>query len=564
MSHKTPIRQTLLAVAGPLGWVAGFSAFLNLTYLAAPLYMMQVYDRVMHSRSVSTLLYLTLVVTLCFVVYAILDAVRGRVLAGVSDVVEDRLGRALLSRLTTADRGSGPPPLAAHVARDLDTVRQFAAGSGALAFVDLPWAPLYLAVIAMLHPVLGMFAAGAAVALVTLSIINERAARQPMTQASAVATRAYQFGESVTRYADCARTMGMGATLTDRWRALRGDMLAAQNTASQRAVILGAVGKCARLFFQSAILGLGAWLAIHDELSAGAIFAGSLLLGRALAPVEAIIGAWRPTLAAKEALNRIRTLTGDEADRPAPVRLPNPLGDVEMENVSWTPSGALRPAARGVSVRIQAGAILTIVGPSAAGKSTVARLLAGALLPDHGVVRLDGADLATWDKAQLGGAIGYLPQDVALFPGTIRDNIARFGDASDEAVVAAAKSAHAHDMIVRMPMGYRTLLDPSSASLSGGQKQRIALARALLGDPAVVVLDEPNANLDSAGEAALTDCVLGMKERKRTVIMITHRIGLVRVSDHVATMEEGKMVGVQTASEFLTRQMPAVVAERRA
>lgn len=263
-------------------------------------------------------------------------------------------------------------------------------------------------------------------------------------------------------------------------------------------------------------------------------------------------------------MNRIRTLTGDEADRPAPVRLPNPLGDVEMENVSWTPSGALRPAARGVSVRIQAGAILTIVGPSAAGKSTVARLLAGALLPDHGVVRLDGADLATWDKAQLGGAIGYLPQDVALFPGTIRDNIARFGDASDEAVVAAAKSAHAHDMIVRMPMGYRTLLDPSSASLSGGQKQRIALARALLGDPAVVVLDEPNANLDSAGEAALTDCVLGMKERKRTVIMITHRIGLVRVSDHVATMEEGKMVGVQTASEFLTRQMPAVVAERRA
>ncbi len=560
MSHKTPIRQTLTAVAGPLGWVAGFSAFLNLTYLAAPLYMMQVYDRVIHSRSVPTLLYLTLVVTLCFVVYATLDAVRGRVLAGVSDVVEDRLGRALLSRLTTADRGSGPPPLAAHVARDLDTVRQFAAGTGALAFIDLPWAPLYLAVIAMLHPVLGMFAAGAAVVLVTLSIVSERAARQPMKQAGAVAARAYQFGESVTRYADCARTMGMGATLSDHWRSLRGDMLSAQNTASQRAVILGAVGKCARLFFQSAILGLGAWLAIHDELSAGAIFAGSLLLGRALAPVEAIIGAWRPTLAAKEALTRIRTLTGEEGEKPAPVRLPAPAGDVEMENVSWTPSGALHPAARGVSVRIQAGAILTIVGPSAAGKSTVARLLAGALLPDAGVVRLDGADLATWDKAQLGEAIGYLPQDVALFPGTIRDNIARFGDASDEQVVAAAKAAHAHEMIVRLPMGYRTMLDPSSASLSGGQKQRIALARALLGDPAVVILDEPNANLDLEGEAALTDCVREMKDRKRTVVMITHRVGLVRVSDHVATMEEGRMIGVQTANEFLTRQMPAVVA----
>ena len=568
MSHKTPIRQTLHAIAGPLGWVALFSFFLNLTYLAAPLYMMQVYDRVMHSRSVPTLLYLTLAVTLCFAVYAILDAVRGRVLAGVSDIVEDRLGKALLSRLTTADRGSGPPPLAAHVARDLDTVRQFAAGTGALAFIDLPWAPLYLAVIAMLHPTLGLFAIGAGAILVLITIASERAARMPMRQAGAVAVRAYQFGESVTRYADCARTMGMGVTLTDRWRSLRGDMLAAQNQASQRAVVLGAIGKCARLFFQSAILGLGAWLAVHDELSGGAIFAGSLLLGRALAPIEAIIGAWRPTLAAKEALNRIAELTDKQGDKTAPVRLPIPAGDVEMEAVSWTPEGALRPAARGVSMRIQAGAVLTIVGPSAAGKSTLARLLAGALLPDAGVVRLDGADLGTWDKSQLGEAIGYLPQDVALFPGTIRDNISRFGDVTDEDVVAAAKAAHAHEMIVRLPMGYRTMLDPSSASLSGGQKQRIALARALLGNPAVVILDEPNANLDSDGEAALTDCVRELKERKRTVVMITHRIGLVRASDHVATMEEGKMMGVQTAAEFLARQMPAAVpretAERRA
>ena len=541
----TPIRRTITAIAGPLTWVAGFSFFLNLTYLAAPLYMMQVYDRVMHSRSTATLLYLTLVVTLCFAVYAILDAVRGRVLAGVSDIVEDRLGRTIL---------------ATHASRDLDTIRQFAAGAGALAFIDLPWAPLYLIVIAMLHPALGLFAAGAAVVLIGLSIVSERAARQPMRQAGAVAARAYQFGDAIARYADCARTMGMGATLTARWRALRGDMLAAQNQASRRAVLLGAGGKCARLFFQSAILGLGAWLAIHDELSGGAIFAGSLLLGRALAPVEAIIASWRPTLAAKEAMNRIRTLTADEDQRAPPVRLPHPRGDLEMENVAWTPEHALRPAARGVSLRIQAGAVLTIVGPSAAGKSTVARLLAGALPPDAGVVRLDGADLATWDKTQLGEAVGYLPQDVALFPGTIRDNIARFGDATDEQVVAAAKAARAHEMIVRLPLGYRTPLDPAAASLSGGQKQRIALARALLGDPAVVILDEPNANLDSEGEAALTDCVRALKERGRTVVLISHRVGLVRASDHVATMHEGRMTGVQTAAEFLASQAPAAVA----
>jgi ABC-type protease/lipase transport system fused ATPase/permease subunit len=246
-----------------------------------------------------------------------------------------------------------------------------------------------LTVIAMLYRTLGLFAAGAGAILVALSLVTERAARQPMRQAGAVAIRAYQFGESVTRYAVCARTMGMGATLTDRWRSLRGDMLAAQNKASMRAVVLGAAGKCACLFFQSPILGLGAWLAAHDELSGGAIFAGSLLLGRALAPAEAIIGAWRPILAAKEALNRIRDLTNDEGDKPAPVRLPEPSGDVEMHNASWTPAGALRPAARGISMRIQAGAVLTIVGPSATGKSTVARLLAGALLPDAGVVRLD-------------------------------------------------------------------------------------------------------------------------------------------------------------------------------
>lgn len=559
MTHASPARQTAVAIAVPLGWVAGFSFFLNLIYLAAPLYMMQVYDRVMHSRSVPTLLYLTLVVTLCYAVYAVLDGVRGRVLSGVSDVVEDRLGRAVLHRLTTTARTARDQPVAVHVARDLDTVRQFAAGSGALAFVDLPWAPIYLAAIALLHPILGLFAVGAAIVLLSLTAASERAARRPMTQAGKVAARAYQFGEAVTRYADCARSMGMGVALSERWRTLRGEMLVAQTTASHRAVVLGAAAKCARLFFQSAILGLGAWLAIHSEVSGGAVFAGSLLLGRTLAPVEAIIGAWRPTLAAKEALGRIRVLTSAAEADGAPVVLPAPKGDLELEGVTWTPPGLLRPVVRGVSARIQAGAVLTIVGPSAAGKSTTARMMVGALRPDHGVIRLDGADLATWDIRQLGGAIGYLPQEVALFPGTIRDNIARFGAASDEAVVAAARAAHAHDMIVRLPMGYRTQLDDMAATLSGGQKQRIALARALLGDPAVVVLDEPNANLDTEGEAALTDCVLALKHRRCTVVMVTHRIGLVRISDYVATMSDGQMTGVQRAAEFMAQFAPAAV-----
>ena len=564
MRSATPLRGTVLAIATPLGWVAGFSFFLNLIYLAAPLYMMQVYDRVMHSRSVPTLLFLTLAVTLCYLVYAILDAVRGRVLAGVSDVVEDRLGRALLRCLTTTGPTRSEQPQAVHVARDLDIVRQFAGGAGALAFIDLPWAPIYLGAIALLHPILGIYALGAAIVLLGLSVASERAARGPMMEAGRVAARAYQFGESIARNADCARTMGLGVTLTERWRQLRGDMLSAQNRASHRAVLLGATGKCARLFFQSSILGVGAWLAIQNEVSAGAIFAGSLLLGRTLAPVEQLIGAWRPSLAAREGLDRIRKLTANAPADGRQVSLPTPKGDVELENVTWSPPGVLRPAVRAANARIQAGAILTIVGPSAAGKSTLARLMVGALRPDHGVVRLDGADLATWDVAQIGDAMGYLPQEVALFPGTIRDNIARFGDASDEAVVAAAKAAHAHEMIVRLPMGYRTMLDDGGAALSGGQKQRIALARALLGTPAVVVLDEPNANLDTEGEAALTQSVLDLKERKCTVVMITHRAGLVRISDYVATMSEGQLVGVQRASEFMAQLAPTAVAGGRA
>jgi PrtD family type I secretion system ABC transporter len=557
MVRSMPVRQTIRVILGPLGWVAGFSCCLNVLYLAAPLYMMQVYDRVMHSRSVPTLMYLTLVVALCYVTYAILDAVRGRVLTGVSDLVEDRLGRALIAHVTTPARSAREQPLAVHIARDLDTVRQFAAGAGALAFIDLPWAPIYLGAIALLHPALGLYAVGAALVLLGLSLASEQAARRPMAEAGRRAARAYQFGEAVTRYADCARTMGMGATLTERWRALRGDMLSAQTRASHRSVMLGAVGKCARMFFQSSILGVGAWLAIHDEVSGGAVFAGSLLLGRTLAPVEAIIGAWRPTLAAKEALNRIGVLTANDGTAARAVTLPAARGELFMDGVSWTPAGATRPVVRGVSVRIEPGAALVMVGPSAAGKSTVARLMVGAM-------RLDGADLATWDATQLGGAIGYLPQEVALFPGTIRDNIARFGDAGDDAVVAAAKAACAHEMIVRLPNGYQTMLDDNAMTLSGGQKQRIALARALLDAPRVVVLDEPNANLDSEGEAALTDCVLALKERKCTVVMITHRIGLVRISDYVATMSEGQMTSVQRASEFMLQHAPAAVAGGRA
>jgi ATP-binding cassette subfamily C exporter for protease/lipase len=335
-------------------------------------------------------------------------------------------------------------------------------------------------------------------------------------------------------------------------------MLNAQAEASRRAVLLGATARFLRMFTQSAILGFGAYLCIEHEVSGGAVFAGSLLLSRTLAPVEAIIAAWRPTLTAWDAWRRIEQVSAEETGRT--LLLPRPTGAVQAEDLVWTPPGAERPAIRGVSIKIEPGAALALVGPNAAGKSTLARMLAGATRPDSGVLRLDGADYATWDEAQLGRAIGYVPQEVSLFPGTIRDNIARFGDATDEAVVAAAVEARAHDMIMRLPAGYQTLIDDSSATLSGGQKQRVALARALLGEPALLVLDEPTAGLDSEGEAALFACLVAARARGCTVVMVTHSASLVRLADSVATMFAGQLLGVQASREFLTRAGPVAIA----
>jgi PrtD family type I secretion system ABC transporter len=377
-----------------------------------------------------------------------------------------------------------------------------------------------------------------------------------MARANQVAGRAYQFGDVITRYADCSATMGLGHGVTARWQALRRQMLDAQNQASQRASLIGGIARFVRLLTQSAILGFGAFLSIRHEIGGGAVFAASLLLGRTLAPVEAVIGAWRGTLAARDAFRRIAATEPPPAE--SGLVLPPALGALSLESVTWVPPGAERPALRSVSLRIEAGAVLAVIGPSAAGKSSLARVLCGALRPRDGVVRLDGAEFGAWNAVQLGGAIGYLPQEVALFPGSIADNIARFAPAGDRDIIAAAQAARAHDMILRLPDGYATLIDEASGLLTGGQRQRLALARALFGDPPVLVLDEPNANLDAEGEAALIAAVIEARRRRRTVVMITHNLGLVRVADYVATMVGGHVMKVQSTAEFLGR--PAKLA----
>ena len=552
-------QSRLKPIAKPLAWVALFSCFLNVSYLAAPLYMMQVYDRVMHSQSVPTLCYLTLVVALAYGTFAILDGVRGQILASVSDIIEEALSSELLHCVAAPMERGLVRPGPAHIGRDLDTVRQFAAGSGVLAFIDLPWAPLYLGVLFMLHWGLGAFGTVVCIALLALSFAGERIVRGPMAQAAAIAGKAYQFGDAVARHADCASTMGLGRPLASHWRRLRAEMLAAQNVATHRAVALGSVAKFVRMFTQSAILGLGAYLAIKHQISGGTVFAGSLLLGRCLAPVESVIASWRSTLAARDAFIRIKTVAGPKPAKS--IALPTPSGELSLEEISWTPIGAERPALTNITLRIEPGAVLAVVGPNAAGKSTLGRLLSGAVRPDSGIVRLDGAELPAWDASQLGQAIGYLPQSYSLYPGTIQQNIARFGDVPDADVIAAAQAAAAHDMILRLPAGYQTQVDEGSGGLSGGQRQRVALARALLFDPPVLVLDEPSASLDADGEAALFRCVIAARERRRTVVLITHSAALVRIADYVATMVGGRLVRVQRATEFLARPLTAVAGE---
>ena len=548
--------RTILGTLGvSLGWIAFFSCFLNVSYLAAPLYMMQIYDRVMRSQSVPTLLYLTIIVGLAYVTFAVLDCVRGQILINLSDALEDALSSQLFHRITTAmdrNRVRAAPTL---VGRDLDTVRQFAAGSAVLAFIDLPWAPIYIVVLLMLHWALGVFAITVCSILVGLSIAGERLARGPMLQAGAVAGRAYHFGEAVGRHADCASTMGLGVHLGKRWQRLRADMLDAQNRASQRAVALSAVAKFIRMFAQSAVLGLGAYLAIHHRITGGAVFAGSLLLGRCAAPVEAVVASWRSTLSARDAFARIQAVLGPTTS--TGMMLPPPSGEITLEHVTWTPAGVERSALTDITLRVEPGAVLAIVGPNATGKSTLGRVISGAIRPDSGAIRLDGAEFSSWEPKQLGQAIGYLPQNYSLFPGTIRENIARFGDVPDADIVKAAQSAQAHDMILRLPMGYQTQVDETSGCLSGGQRQRIALARALLFDPPVLVLDEPSASLDSEGETALFRCVSAARGRRRTVIVITHSAALVRIADYVGTMVDGRLMRVQPSSEFLKRPRAA-------
>lgn len=558
-SPKSEVKSALATCRSAFFSIAAFSAFINLLMLVSPLYMMQVYDRVLHSRSEATLLMLTLITAALLGILALLEVIRSRILVRVGG----RLDQLLSERILSAQFQSSLYRIGANpgqASRDFDTVRQFLTGSGIFPLFDAPWSLLTLAIMFMFHPVLGLIALCGGMALFGLAIINEIVTKNPLEAANKNAVIAASAIDSSMRNAEVLEAMGMFGKFRNRWATRRGEILRLQAVASDRAGVIIGLTKYTRLLLQTAILGGGAWLAIHEQISPGLIIAGSVMMGRALAPVEQAIGTWKQFVGARIAHRRLHELLSRIPQQQERTALPRPTGQLKVESVVVVPPGSKVPTLSRVSFDLAAGQVLGVIGPSGAGKSTLARLLVGAWLPYAGTVRVDGADLHNWNPEARGDFMGYLPQDVELFDGSIAENIARFGEMDSEAIVTAAKRADVHDMILHLPQGYDTPIGIGGCALSGGQRQRIGLARAVFGNPCLVILDEPNSNLDDEGESALVHAITELKRTGTTVVIISHRPSILSVTDRLLVLAEGTVRMFGNRAEVLAKFTRPVVA----
>ena len=529
-----------------------FSLVINSLLLVPAVYMLQVFDRVLSSRSEETLVMLSLVALVALALMAALDVVRARLLAACGVVLDRRLGPTVLDGLLAQTaRLSGAEYL--NGMRDVSTLRNFLSGAGVIALFDAPWLPLFLALIYLFHPLLGAVALGGAMVMVALAALNERLTRVPLEQVLAAGRRSGRFIDAATANAESVSALGMQRSVTRRWEALNEAALAQQSAASALGAAFAGLSKFTRQIIQMAMLGTGAWLVIDQHLSSGVMIATTIILGRALAPVEMLVAGWRNLVEVRAAWRRLRQLLAASPSGRAGTVLPAPRGELSVERVVYAFPGAERPALRGVSFSLQPGESLGVIGPTAAGKSTLARVAIGVWKPVAGAVRLDGADVAAWDREDLGRHVGYVPQAVGLFGGTVAENIARLAQPDAEAVVRAAQRAHAHDMILRLPKGYDTEVGDTGAALSPGQRQRVALARALYGDPCLVVLDEPNANLDAEGEEALVRTLHALREQRITVIVVAHRPSLLGGVDKLLVLKEGQVELFGPRAEVVAR-----------
>jgi PrtD family type I secretion system ABC transporter len=480
----------------------------------------------------------------------------------VGNWLDDRLGPTVFSGALRAALRSDPAR-AAQGLRDLGTMRGFIAGPTVTPLLDAPWAPIFIVALFALHPMLGLVGLGGGVVLFSLGFMNEIVTKQPLKRANLAASKTHQRAEAALRNAEVIRAMGMGEGVLRLWRRDSSGAHEAQRAAGTRGGLILAFSKFFRLLVQTVILGVGAWLVIHQEASAGAMFAASFLLGRALAPVENAIGTWKSLVAARLAHRRLDELVTALPDEGKGMELPRPVGELAVERLVFVPPGGEEPTLRGVSFELTPGEVLGIIGPSAAGKSTLARLIAGTWTPTAGKVRLDGADIGVWHDSGGSQHIGYLPQDIELFAGTVRDNIARLGDTNPTAVIEAAKLVGLHELIMRLPRGYNSEIGEAGLRLSGGQRQRIGLARAVFGKPRLVVLDEPNASLDHEGEEALHHAIARLKETGTTVVMIAHRPSVLGLADKLLVLRNGAVDAYGSRAEVIAK-LNAPAANRAA
>lgn len=543
-----------------IGWrelfnAAVISMFMNLLALTLPLYMLQVFVHVLPSQSEPTLFFVTLIAVAAQVVWGILSELRSRVLRLLGEKIDVVLGERV-QRAMIAHATANNDMRTASGLKDLATVRS-SVGSGQTAAVfDVPWTPLFLIVVYLLNPVLGSIATGGAVILLGLAWFNDKWTRGPELQAGRSAEKELAFSLSSIRNAEVVEGMGMRGAVVERWHRQHVQSLALQAKSFLRGSIVSNTSRSIRFILQIVIMGAGAYLVISQKAGIGAMMAAVYLLSRALAPIDVAIGMWRQLVAAQGSYNRLDGLLDAERARPRGLRLPRPDGRLTVHNLVFGRPG-LPPVLKGVSFAAAPGEIVGIVGPSAAGKSTLAKLIVGVWRPSSGVVRLDGGDVTNWDPDELGGHLGYLPQEVELFAGTIRDNIGRLRAADDMEIVAAGKLAGAHDLILKLPKGYDTEIGEAGSILSGGQRQRIALARALFGNPCLVVLDEPNANLDGAGEDALIAAVKRAKLAGCTIILITHKPALLFIVDKILVLNEGIAEAFGERNAILPKIMPS-------
>lgn len=553
-THENSLKAALKACKGSFISVGFFSFFVNMLMLVPSFYMLQVYGRVVTSGSISTLVMLTLIMTVLMATMGSLEWTRSRIMVRLSTKLDVMLSRDVYRASFKRALDSGGMDASAQPLNDLTGLRQFLTGNGLFAFFDTPWLPVYIGVMFLFHPWYGWIAIASAIILLCLAAINEKLTGKAIAEANKQNIAASLYTTKNLRNAEVIESMGMLHTLMERWGARQKKVLALQSSASDKGGMITSLSKTFRMLVQSLILGVGAYLAVKQEITPGLMIAGSILLGRALAPIDLMIGSWKGFISARSQYERLNDILNKQQAEPQRMSLPAPQGNVLVENLMVGAPGSKTPILKNISFAVQAGSVVGIIGPSASGKSTLARALLGVWAPQHGVVRLDGADINNWDKRELGPYVGYLPQDIELFEGTISENIARFGEIDAEQVIQAAKTAGVHEMILQLPDGYDTVIGSEGVNLSGGQRQRVGLARAIYGTPRLIILDEPNSNLDEVGERALAHAIAQLKTTGATIFIITHRTNILAQLDRLLVLSNGT-IGLYGPRELVMAEL---------